>query len=524
MAKHDIVIVGGGHNGLTVAAYLAKAGEKVCVLEARPEVGGGVVTREATVPGFKHDLFSTAHIFMPTNPLIKDDELKLQSKYGLKYLTADPAASVIFSDGNAITFYRDVDKTCESIAKVSRRDADAYRKYVDWAVPNLDMLLMGMYSPPPPFSALVSMLEKSEQGQDLLMALLKSPLDVAEDWFESDKVKIALTRCVTENLISPKTKGCGLGVPALTGMFHKYGLSFPEGGSYKLIVALENCIKDLGGTIRTSSPVKKVKVEKGEAKGVILESGEEIEARKAVVSALHVKQLFLQMIEETDLPPNFLTKVKRLRHSDYSGMNSSIALNEALRYKIGGDIDRSWLNLIAPSDLEAYLKEFDALQYGYPSSDTPMIICTTLHDKTRTPQGKHTLFLYHLEPYHLKEGGAARWDQIQEQVADDMIMTLRKYTVNMGDENILGRKVMSPIEIERENPAFVEGDFMHLGSQLFQSLSNRPLIGWNYKTPVKKLYLTGSCTPPGGGIMCGGRAAVQVIMEDLGINFRKVIS
>jgi phytoene dehydrogenase-like protein len=105
-----------------------------------------------------------------------------------------------------------------------------------------------------------------------------------------------------------------------------------------------------------------------------------------------------------------------------------------------------------------------------------------------------------------------------------MIMTLRRYTTNMGDENILGRKVMSPREIERENPAFVEGDFMHLGSQLFQSLSNRPLIGWNYKTPLKKLYLTGSCTPPGGGIMCGGRAAVQVIMEDLGINFGKVIS
>ena len=184
----------------------------------------------------------------------------------------------------------------------------------------------------------------------------------------------------------------------------------------------------------------------------------------------------------------------------------------------------SWINLIAPSDLEAFLKEFDGFQYGYPSSDTPMAICLTLHDKTRTPAGKHTLFLYHLEPYHLKEGGAARWDQIQEQVADGMIMALRKYTVNMGDENILGRKTMSPLEIERENPAFVEGDFMHLGAQLFQNLSNRPFIGWNYKTPVKKLYMAGGCTHPGGGVTCGGRAAVQVIMEDLSMDFRKLVS
>jgi phytoene dehydrogenase-like protein len=370
---------------------------------------------------------------------------------------------------------------------------------------------------------MVSTLEKSEQGQEILISLMKSPLDVTEDWFESDKMKIALTRLVAEVLNSPKTKGCGANIFA-GAVMHKYGFAFPEGGSGKLSEALEQCLKDLGGTIRVSSRVKSVKVQGGEARGIILESGEEIEARKGVVSAVHVQQLFLEMLKKEDLPPNFPTKVKRLRQNDFAGMNCPIALNEAPRYKVGGDVDQCWLNTVAQSDLETYLKEFDAFEYGYPATDSPLIVCTTLFDKTRAPQGKHTLFLYHFEPYNLREGGAAQWDQIKEQIADDLVKTLQKYTVNMGAENILGRQVISPLDLERDNPVWVRGDLMVLGTQLFQSLANRPLIGWNYKTPVKKLYMAGGCTHPGGGVTCGGRAAVQVIMEDLGMDFRKLVS
>ena len=523
MAKYDIVIIGGGHNGLTVGAYLAKAGVSVCLIEAKPYVGGGVVTREATLPGFKHDIYSTAHVFIPTNPLIRDDELKLVSKYGLKYMNPDPVAAVIFSDQSAITFYKDIDKTCESIAKISERDAGAYRKFVEWTIPNIDMMLIGMYSPPPQFGQMLSMLEKSEQGQEMLLALLKSPLQIAEDWFENDKMKIALTRLVAEVLISPKTGGCGANLFA-GAMMHKYGFAFPEGGSGKLTEALEQCFKDLGGTVRTSSPVKSIKVEGGEARAVILESGEEIEARKGVVSAVHVKQLFLQMLKREDLPTNFPTKVKRLRQNDFSGMSCPIALDTAPKYKVGGDVDRTWLIAVASSDLETYLKEFDALMYGYPVTDSPLLVCTTLHDETRAPAGKHTLFLYHFEPYNLKEGGPARWDQVKQEVADGVLKTFQSYTTNIGDENILGRQVISPLDLERDNPTWIEGDLMVSGTHLFQNLSNKPFIGWNYKTPVKKLYMAGGCTHPGGGVTCGGRAAVQVIMEDLSMDFRKLVS
>jgi phytoene dehydrogenase-like protein len=524
MAQYEVVLIGGGHNSLIVAAYLAKAGTNVCVVEMKPYVGGGVITKEVTLPGFKHDLYSTQHWFIRSNPLLRNDELKLQSKYGLNYIPVDPSTSVVFPDESAIVFHKDLDKTCESIAKISQRDAETYREFYAWSVPCLNMLTMGMFSPPPPYSALVSMLEKSEEGQEILISLQKSGLDIVDDWFESDKVKIALTRLASEVLFPPYTRGTGALLFAVVASAQRDGFTVLQGGSGSLTESLERCLTDLGGTIRTSSPVTSIKVEGGEAKGVVLESGEEILATKAVISTVNVKQLFLQMLPAEDLPPHFQTKVRRLKHSEYSAFVCSLALNEAPTYKAGGDVDHCHANETASHDMETYLKEFDALRYGYPVTDSPLLVCNTLHDSTRAPKGKHTLFVYHYEPYDLKEGGAARWDEIKEEVADTILNSVRHYTTNMGDENILGSYMESPLDIERYNPAWVKADEAGIGHQSFQTLSYRPLAGWNYKTPIQKLYMAGACTHPGGGVTGGGRAAVQVVMEDLGIDFRKVVS
>ena len=523
MANFDVILIGGGHNSLIVAAYLAKAGINVCILERNPHVGGGVITKEVTLPGFKHDLCSTQHWFISANPLIRNDELKLQSKYGLNYIPADPSTAIIFPDESSIVFHRDIDKTCESIAKISQRDAETYRKFYEWSIPCLNMLTMGMFSPPPLNSVLVSMLEKSEQGQEILISLQKSALDIVDDWFESDKVKIAMTRLSSEVLFAPYTRGCGALLFAVVASAQRDGFTVCEGGSGSLANSLERCLGNLGGTIKTSSSVKSIKVEGGEAKGVILESGEEIIANKAVISTINVKQLFLQMLGAEHLPPNFQTKVRRLKHSEYSAFVCSLALNEAPKYKAGSDVDRCHANEIASNDMETYLKEFDALRYGYPVTDFPLMVCNTLYDRTRAPAGKHTLFVYQYASYNLKGGGAARWDQIKEEVADNILNALRQYTTNMDDKNILGRYVESPLDFERYNPAFVNADECGIGHQSFQTLSNRPLMGWNYRTPVKKLYMAGACTHPGGGVTGGGRAAVQVVMEDLGIDFKKVI-
>jgi phytoene dehydrogenase-like protein len=148
MAGHDVIVVGGGHNGLTAAAYLAKAGLDVLVLEAKDYVGGGVITKEATLPGFHHDLHAIAHIFIQGNPLIRNDELGLKSRYGLKYIFPDPSMAVVFPDGDYIAFYRDVHKTAETIARISPHDAENYVRFYQFLNPLLDLLMAGFFAPP----------------------------------------------------------------------------------------------------------------------------------------------------------------------------------------------------------------------------------------------------------------------------------------------------------------------------------------------------------------------------------------
>ena len=153
------------------------------------------------------------------------------------------------------------------------------------------------------------------------------------------------------------------------------------------------------------------------------------------------------------------------------------------------------------------------------------VTVSTLYDPSRAPTGKHIMRLYHLEPYNLRDGGSTKWDEVKQEVADTTLETVRQHTTNMGSENILEREVLTPLDYVRENPAMVNGDGHHISSSLFQYFSNRPLPGWgHYRTPIKKLYMSGSSTHPAGAVTCGGRAAVQVIMEDLGIDFKRVIA
>ncbi|MBW1888201.1 MAG: NAD(P)/FAD-dependent oxidoreductase, partial [Deltaproteobacteria bacterium] len=281
------------------------------------------------------------------------------------------------------------------------------------------------------------------------------------------------------------------------------------------------------GTVRVSSPVKEFKVAAGEVTGVVLESGEEILAAKAVVTSLDTRQIFPDMVKGADLPKGFVGKVRRIISSDYSALNSAYALNEAPRYKAGGDVDKSLWVEFSPDDLEHYLRGFENFRYGITATDFPIAMTHTLFDKTRAPEGKHTLYLYHYQPYDLKDGGAAKWDEIGEEVADGILETMRRHTTNMGDENIIGKRwFMTPLDIERYNPAMVRGDVSHAASMLApQDGANRPIPGYGqYRLPIKKFYLTGASAHPGAGISGGGRAAAMVIMEDLGIDFEKVVA
>ena len=543
MAKeHDVVVIGGGHNGLVAAGYLAKAGLDVCVAEFYEKVGGGAMTLDdMPIPGYKSDI---AAIFLGTilqNPLMKNDELKLVSKYGLKSVqTAGPLAATVFPDGRVLTVYHDINKTCESIAQFSPKDAEVFPKYCQTMSSLSAAVNLSYFSPPPSMGAFVSFLDASEEGREYLRMMMSSPLDIVNEWFESQQLRMQILALAHGSLSSPLEKGTGHYAAGLALMqmagggtveggqridIGLLGVHIPEGGIWQLCRALQDSIEDNGGTVLTSTEVKKVIVENGVAKGVVLANGEEIRATKAVVSNAHVKQLFLEMLESEVLPAGFREKVNRLRHGTARGtITLFLALNNSPKYNVGGDIDNAYYFYMYPL-LDEYLDIHENYQKGIPTTRCLHLYIPTLVDPTRAPEGKHVMRILNLSPYELEDGSPAGWDKIKDEVGQKMLDNMRIHATNMGDDNILGRWVASPIDYERLDPAFYLGDTMHLSMNLSQLFGNRPLPGWHYKTPVGKLYMCGASTHPGGTLTGGsGRIVAQLVMEDLGIDFRKVIS
>jgi phytoene dehydrogenase-like protein len=518
--KHDIIIVGGGHNGLVAAAYLAKAGLDVLVVERQSKCGGGVVSEELTLPGFRHDAFSSDHALIQANPLISQDELGLKSKYGLKYITHSPGTAFVFPDDRALVLYDELEKTCESISQFSARDAEVYPKFIETCREMESILALYMFSPPPAFGSMLSFLEASERGREYLRLILSSALEVAEDWFESEEVRAALVRSVAEVLIPPQQQGTGNFVfkfaPAAGGVV------IPEGGSGALTQALVRYLKDAGAAILSDSAVKAIKVESGEAKGVVLETGEEILAKKAVISSVHVRQLLIEMLPESAISQGTREALAHLRPSVFVTMKQDIALTEAAHFKAGGDVDQALFVRVMPR-LEEMLTMYDDFRRGIPQTKDLGIGTPTIADPSRAPEGKHVLFIWQHEPYNVK-GGPSSWDRLKTEIADGGLKTLQAHTKNLGSENILGRFVRTPLDLERYNPAWIGGDGNHIGVSLSQLFSNRPLPGWGqYQTPIKRLYMAGASTHPGPGVSGGGRAAALRVMEDLHIDIRKAL-
>ncbi|MGD0855364.1 MAG: NAD(P)/FAD-dependent oxidoreductase [Dehalococcoidia bacterium] len=520
MSKYDIVVIGGGHNGLTAAAYLAKAGLSVCLVERQKMVGGTCATRELKLPGFRHEVGAYMHGVIQANPMIRLDELGLKSKYGLKYLTPDKQFESVFPDGRKLSFYRDIDKTCQSIAAFSQHDAEAYRKAFKVYSDMLKVASVAVFTPVPKWGAMMAFLDASEQGREYIKTVLSSAADLADEWFESAEVKVAVTRAASEMMVSPYEKGTGNAMFFIPSL-HIGGFGLPEGGSGSLSNALAACFKGYGGTIMVSSQVKSISVTSGEARSIILESGEEISATRAIVSNLNARQLFLDLLNPQLLPEGFREKVKQIKLSAFSSMLLNVSTNKAPSFKDGHPMD-SWFIEFNPfsSDLA---RTFDEFTYGLPSTCMPMMGVPSMFDSKRAPEGKHTCYIGHYEPGNLQNGGVDHWDKIKEEIAEGILAEVRKHIDGLDSANILEMNIFTPLDIQRYNPSMPEGDVMHMASSIRQYFANRPLPGWGqYRTPVKKLYMCGSSTHPGGGITGGGRAAALAIMEDLAIDYRKV--
>lgn len=523
---YDIVVMGAGHNGLVAAAYLAKAGKKVLVLERKPYPGGGVSTRELNTPGYRHDEHSSVHIMIQGNPMLRADELGLLSRHGLEYNYSPVPHATIFPDQSVLYTYKDIDKTCESFARVSPRDAEAYRAFVRTSQQVLQVFMPGLYAPPPPLGELVAMLDRSDEGRLMLDYMNRDCLDLVNRLYEHDKIKIHLLRLVSENLQAPNELGTGMGVLLMPGIIHTYGVSQPVGGSGRLTDALVRCLESHGGKLRCNAEVTRILVQDGSASGVELGDGERIMARDGVIGALHphVVRKFVAGISEP-----VLQRAERATLAPFSIMVSHYDLRENCRYYAGEEVGRAtMLEFMATDRLDEMLADFDDLKRGLI---TERRLCAggdeSIGDRTRVPPGCGLFHGITFAPYDVKDPRFAGrgWDDFKEELGDLSLAHYRKFVSNLTADNIVARSIISPLDHERSSPnSMVRGDLHGVAPYFYQSAGHRPTpdLGQFTVPGVQRLYLAGPFQHPGGGVYGAGRATAMKMFDELGMDFAAV--
>jgi len=523
--NYDIVVVGSGHNGLTAAAYLASAGLSVKVLEKNEFYGGGVVTREVTAPGFKHDLHSTGHIFIQANPLILNDELGLKSDFGLEYVNPEAYFGCVFEDGSSLVTYTGLDKTCAAIAEHSKRDAVAYHVFVEKCQRMLTMFTMGLFNPPSTYGAFMAVLDQSPEGRDVIGEMHRSAYDIIMDLFENEKVRMHFLKWAGESMQGPEVKGTGINLYLMCGMTHTHPNGLPVGGSGALSDSLVRCIEHHGGEVSTGCNVMRLLKSGNRATGVVLDDGTEYHAKRAVIGCIHPH--LLNDFVGGDLEDTLQANLSRVQPASYSAMNTHYALKEAPVYKAGGDVGRCFAVETHRGGLRDMREMFDEFRYGRVPKDLSLLsICNSNHDPSRAPNGQATLYLYHFMPFDLEDGGSAQWDVIKDEVADRLLEELQLFTTNMGSDNIIARHVESPLDFVRHTPSMQHGDILGAGMYLDQILGRRPIpeVADYTVDGLESFYLCGPFMHPGGGVIGGGRPVAIKMMSDMGLDFQSAIA
>ncbi len=521
MAKsYDVVAIGSGHNGLVAAAYLAAAGKSVLILERNAWLGGGVVTRELTVPGFRHDQHSMAHIFIQGNPLLRSDELRLKSKYGLRYLVPDMPMMSIFEDGATLALYRDRERTRAEIAKFSRRDADAYDRLASQAAQWLPMIAASLYAAPAPVGATTALMDQSREGRALWRTTQMSTHDLLSSLFESDRVRMHFARVAGENLVSPDEKATALGVYVFVGFLEAYGFGVAVGGSGSLTDALTACIRDHGGEVLSGVDVARVVVQAGRARGVRARDGREFSAKDCVIGAIHPHHLGA-MVEAID--PQVAAAAAATEVSPNACITVHAALRTPLRTRAADPLRAVMVELL-PNEYETLRRSFDELRYG-KLAPYPLVGIGSLSefDPSRVPAGAAVLHAWDYVPYVRADGRS--WDEAKAEYAERMLEHIRRFLPNLTRENILAYHCDSPLDMERTSPSFVHGDLHGIAMSTYQSGAHRPTpeLG-QYTVPgIERLYLVGPFQHPGGGVFGAGRATAVKIFEDLKLDFERAV-
>jgi phytoene dehydrogenase-like protein len=507
--RYNAIVIGGGHNGLTAAAYLARAGRKVLVLERRHVLGGAAVTEEV-FPGFKFSVASYV-VSLLRPEIIRDLDLP---RHGLEILPLDGTFTPM-PNGDYLWRVNDHAQTQREIRRHSKLDAEAYDEYgkamvemARFVKPILNM------TPPDPMSLnpreLMKLLFLGNRFRGLadgdrynqLQLMTMSAVDFLDQWFETDVLKATMSASgIIGTFLGVRSPGTAYVLlhhymGEIDGAFRSWG--FARGGTGAISNAIASAAREAGVEIRTEAPVERISVRGGQATGVVTTNGDEFEA-DLVLSSVDPHLTFLRFLDAKELPEDFVAEVRRYKFRGSSG-KVNLALDALPEFTCLPGPGRHLRGAVSISPGVDYMERaYDQAKYGEFSS-RPYIdmVIPTLTDPSVAPPGKHILSCFvQYAPYKLASGN---WDEQREAFGDTVIDTIAEYAPNLRDI-ILHRQVLTPLDIERQF-GLTEGNIFQGELTLEQLFFARPVPGWaQYETPIRNLWMCGSATHPGGGIM-----------------------
>ena len=524
---YDAVVIGAGHNGLVCASYLAAAGLKVCVLERRHVVGGAAVTEEFH-PGFRNS--TASYTVSLLNPRVIR-ELRLES-HGLRVVERPFGNFLPLPDGRHLKAGGGLEATQQEVAKFSTRDAARLPEFYGMVERIADVLRDLMLETPPNVGGGVADIVRTLRlgrrlrkldmpaRRDLLELFARSAGELLDDWFESDPIKAVLGwDSVVGNFASPYTPGS-----AYVQLHHCFGevngkrgvWGHAIGGMGAITQAMAKEAATRGVDISVSSPVARVLAKSGQANGVVLESGEEIAAR-IVAANVGPKRLYLELVDAADLDPEFRGRIERFKGGSGT-FRMNVALAELPDFKcVPGTNPQPHHGsgiILGPSLAHFHRAYADALERGWSREPIVEVLIPSTLDATLAPKGMHvaSLFCQQFAP-RLPDGRS--WQEERDAAANAIIDVVDAYAPNFR-RSILGRKVLSPLDLEREF-GLVDGDIFHGRLSIEQLFSARPVLGYgDYRSPIRGLYLCGSGTHPGGGVTgAPGYNAAREIVRDV---------
>ena len=509
----QVIIVGGGHNGLVAAGYLARAGLGVQVLERRHVVGGAAVTEE-WFPGYR--LSTCSYVcHMLQKKVIDDLELR---RYGFHVYTLDPYNFLPFANGKFIRVWHDDEKTAEEVRRISPHDGDAWIEWLDFWRRAIEILGHFFLTPPPTLSELVDRAREIGEEETLQTLLMVPMKDLVERYFESEEIRGAA--CSGGDQGDVTAPGSALAaayfrIGALSDDTENHGIV--RGGMGEVTQSMARSAEAHGASIRTDAEVRRIITENGSAVGAELVNGEVLKS-DIVISNTDPKRLFLSLLDEGSLDEEFLDDVRALKTNSAS-LKFHCALRELPDFSayLGAEFDPTHLAMarICPSVDYQQASWEDAKNGRFSRTPIMFVQIPSVVDPTLAPEGHHVMSLWvTYEPPHLKEG---QWSDIRQEVGERLIDELSKYAPNLRDA-LIDWAVLTPEDIE-ERVGMTDGNIRHVDIIPQQMLDRRPLPGWSdYRTPVEGLYMCGAGTHPGGEVTgAPGHNAAHVVLKDLGL-------